>query len=169
MTIIRPVADADFPGLRACLDQVARERRWIAMIEAPPLDQVATFNHRLAQTGLPCQVAVAGGDIVGWCDIRRGALPGYEHGGELGLGVAMSWRGRGIGRRLLAATLAMAETQGLERIELRVYTDNERAIRLYEEFGFVREGLQRRARKLDGVYRDVLLMARLFDAREMLA
>ena len=40
-----------------------------------------------------------------------------------------------------------------------VFTDNEGAIRLYESHGFAREGVKSRARKLEGRYQDVLLMA----------
>ena len=50
---------------------------------------------------------------------------------------------------------------GIERVELTVYVSNKRAIRLYESVGFVREGVKRKGRKLDGVYEDVLMMAKL--------
>jgi RimJ/RimL family protein N-acetyltransferase len=44
-------------------------------------------------------------------------------------------------------------------VELEVYPDNQAAVLLYEQFGFVAEGLRRRARKLDGRYQDIELMA----------
>ena len=47
------------------------------------------------------------------------------------------------------------------RLELEVYVDNEPAIRLYERFGFVREGTMRQYAFRDGVYVDAYLMARL--------
>jgi ribosomal protein S18 acetylase RimI-like enzyme len=68
-------------------------------------------------------------------------------------------RGRGVGRRLAEAAIAAAKAQGAERIELEVFASNTRAITLYETLGFVREGVRRRARKLDGEYDDVVLMA----------
>jgi RimJ/RimL family protein N-acetyltransferase len=43
-----------------------------------------------------------------------------------------------------------------------VFASNTRAFALYERLGFVREGLKRRARKLDGGYDDDVLMALLF-------
>jgi putative acetyltransferase len=50
---------------------------------------------------------------------------------------------------------------GLLRIELGVYADNERAIRMYRRFGFELEGTQRAFALRDGVYVDSLMMARL--------
>ena len=51
----------------------------------------------------------------------------------------------------------------LTRLELIVYTDNAPAIRLYEKFGFVREGLHRRYAYREGTWADVYAMARLRD------
>jgi len=51
------------------------------------------------------------------------------------------------------------ETLNLNRIMLRVYEDNPRAIRCYEKAGFVHEGRLREARYFEGVYRDVMLMS----------
>jgi RimJ/RimL family protein N-acetyltransferase len=104
-------------------------------------------------------VALAGGSVVGWCDIRREFFPSRAHRGTLGMGLLPAWRGRGIGRRLLEATLAQARRSGFKRIELDVHADNPRAIALYEKAGFVREGIVRDASLIDGVFRDAILMA----------
>jgi putative acetyltransferase len=47
------------------------------------------------------------------------------------------------------------------RIELTVYTDNHRAIKLYQKFGFQEEGVRRAYALRDGVYVDALAMGRL--------
>ena len=70
------------------------------------------------------------------------------------MGLLPAWRGRGVGRRLLEATVAKARCEGFKRIELDVYADNPRAIALYEKAGFVREGIVRDASLIDGVFRD---------------
>jgi RimJ/RimL family protein N-acetyltransferase len=75
------------------------------------------------------------------------------------MGVVPEWRGQSVGRRLLDATLAEARRVGFKRIELDVYADNARAIALYEQAGFVREGVMLDASLIDGVYRDAILMA----------
>jgi ribosomal protein S18 acetylase RimI-like enzyme len=75
------------------------------------------------------------------------------------MGVRREWRRHGVGRRLLEEGLGLARSTGLEKIEIEVFNDNEGAIRLYESHGFTREGVKSRARKLEGRYQDVLLMA----------
>lgn len=46
------------------------------------------------------------------------------------------YRGSGFGRALLAATEAEVRTLGLSAVELNVFADNTRAVRLYETSGF---------------------------------
>jgi putative acetyltransferase len=46
-------------------------------------------------------------------------------------------------------------------MELEVFHDNERALRLYERLGFEREGVMRQAALRDGQLRDVVMMAKL--------
>ena len=75
------------------------------------------------------------------------------------MGVMHGFRGQGYGTRLMEATILAAKEYGIERVELEVYASNVPAIRLYEKRGFVHEGVKKNARKLDGQYDDVLLMA----------
>jgi RimJ/RimL family protein N-acetyltransferase len=63
----------------------------------------------------------------------------------------------------MEAGIEAARRLGMERIELEVFASNTRAIALYERVGFVREGLKRRVRKIDGRYDDDVLMAVVFD------
>ncbi|MBU3746926.1 MAG: GNAT family N-acetyltransferase [Burkholderiaceae bacterium] len=85
-----------------------------------------------------------------------------RHASALGISVAKEAQGKGVGTALMAALLDYADRWGqILRIELNVFTDNDRAIGLYERFGFVREGLLRKYALRDGQYVDSLMMARL--------
>lgn len=81
--------------------------------------------------------------------------------GELGnVLVDPDRRGTGIGRRAVETFLDLAfGSAGLDRVELRVFTDNGAAIRSYEACGFRREGVERGAVLREGRRRDVLRMA----------
>ncbi|MBI3513832.1 MAG: GNAT family N-acetyltransferase [Proteobacteria bacterium] len=158
---IRPGGIADIPGTRACLDVVARERRYLAMVEAPAPESSLAWWSGMIERGWPFEIAVDGTRVVGWCDITPQQHPVHRHAGVLGMGLHPDIRGQGVGKRLLSATLDDARRLGLERIELSVYQSNQRARRLYESVGFVVEGVRRRHRKLDGVYEDSTLMALL--------
>jgi ribosomal protein S18 acetylase RimI-like enzyme len=107
-------------------------------------------------------LAVKANDVVvGWCDIVRNPHEGFRHVGRLGMGLLPDYRGRGLGRQLVARAVGAARQAGIERVELEVFASNERAIALYRAFGFVTEGVKRRARKLDGQYEDNVFMALL--------
>lgn len=75
------------------------------------------------------------------------------------MGIVPAYRGRGLGARLLNATLEAAFDAGFVRVELNVHADNGRAVALYDRVGFVREGTQRDAVFVDGEYRDAIAMA----------
>jgi len=98
-------------------------------------------------------------EVVGWCDIVRNPVEGFRHTGRLGMGLIPTYRGQGLGKRLVVETIHSARQVGIERVELEVFASNERAIALYRTLGFVTEGIKRRARKLDGVYDDNVFMA----------
>lgn len=158
---IRPVRVEDAAGHNACVDVIARERRYLGMVQAPPLEDSVRFITLIVENDWPLFVAEAEGGIVGWCDIMPMTRTGFTHCGVLGMGLLEGWRGQGLGRRLAERALAKSAATGLERVQLEVYADNARAIALYEKLCFVREGVRRRARKLDGAYTDIVTMARI--------
>lgn len=85
-----------------------------------------------------------------------------RHAMALGIGVHPDAHGRGVGSVLMDALLRQADDWlGVLRIELTVFADNARAIRLYERFGFEHEGRLRAFALRDGRYVDALTMARL--------
>lgn len=163
---VRPSVEADAEQVWCCLDSVARELRYIAMVEPPTLEEVQAFLRTLAERGVIQFLAVAGSQVVGWCDMTRKPVEGFRHSAVLGMGVLHPYRGRGLGRALLRAVLDAARLRGLSRIEPEVYTSNRSAIALYERFGFTREGIKRSARILDGDVEDILCMALLLPPLE---
>ena len=158
---IRPALDADAEAFHRCLDLVARERRWLAMTTAPPLEASAAYRRMLRAAGGVDLVAIAAaGEVVGWADVERVPWEGMRHVGRLGMGLLPAYRGRGLGRRLLTSALEAAARAGLVRIELEVYASNKPAIALYRAAGFREEGRKVGARELDGRTDDLLIMAK---------
>ncbi|WP_027166797.1 GNAT family protein [Mesorhizobium sp. WSM3224] len=156
---IEPLTLAHVESFHRALDLVSRERKYLSFLEAPPLDQTQRFVEERIARGDPGFVAVVRGDVVGWCDITRHDRPIHAHRGALGMGIVHTYRGRGLGLRLIDATLTQARKAGFVRVELSVHSDNARAISLYDKVGFVREGVQRDAVYIDGEYRDAIMMA----------
>jgi ribosomal protein S18 acetylase RimI-like enzyme len=158
-----PIAEEHIEGFHAAVDGVCRERRYLLFLQAPPLEETRRFVRNNIAKGHPQCVALAGGRVVGWCDILPVDRPTRAHSGVLGLGVAAGFRGKGIGGALMRAALERGRAAGLTRIELSVREDNATARALYERFGFVVEGVQRKAVLVDGQYHQLVAMALLFD------
>ena len=157
--IIQPGSVDLVESFHACFDSVARERVHLASIAAPPLEVIREFTLNAVKGRDIRMFAVDGTRVVGWCDIFVGDKPGFEHAGSLGMGVLKSYRRQGLGNRLVQAAIDLAWDEGLTRVELEVFASNNAAISLYTKFGFEREGLKRRARRVDGKYDDIVLMA----------
>ncbi|MBD9561921.1 GNAT family N-acetyltransferase [Pseudomonas sp. PDM09] len=107
-------------------------------------------------------VALHQGSVIGNIGLEQFSRIRRSHAGSFGMGVAVAWQGKGVGSKLLAAALDVADNwMNLQRVELSVYADNEAAIGLYQKFGFETEGLFRDYAVRDGRLVDTLSMARL--------
>ncbi|HXD20804.1 MAG TPA: GNAT family N-acetyltransferase [Vicinamibacterales bacterium] len=160
---VRRSTPEDFDGFYRCFAEICRERRFLALVDPPAMEQSRAFLEDARRHGMVQYVAAAGPLIVGWCDVIPHRWEGFRHGGRLGMGIAREFRGNGIGRRLLDAAVRGAREAGLSRVELDVFSSNTSAVRLYERYGFVREGLHRKGRIIDGRVEDVLMMGLLLD------
>jgi len=158
---IIPIAESHSESFRECLDAVAREKRYLAQIEASPLERIQAFVRESVANDAVQFVAVAGQRVVGWADIFPAWPQAIKHRGNLGMGILPEYRGQGIGKRLLEACIAKAWASGITRIELESRADNTAALHLYEGLGFTREAVKRRAMRFDDVYYDVVEMSLL--------
>jgi ribosomal protein S18 acetylase RimI-like enzyme len=158
---IVPIGRAHLTGFHAAVDKIAKERRYLAMLEAPSFTRTRRVVLDSLKAGAVHVVAVVDGEVIGWCDLRPKTAPTLRHSAVLGMGIVAAYRRRGIGSRMLATTLELAWARGIRRAELNVRSDNAPAIALYRRFGFVEEGTCRNYIHIDGVDYDALLMARL--------
>ena len=85
-----------------------------------------------------------------------------RHRAVLGISVRKDHWGCGLGSYLMQLAIDQTRTNGFEQLELGVYSDNTRAIHLYEKVGFERCGTIPHAFKLkDGTYRDEIMMVKM--------
>ena len=107
-------------------------------------------------------VAVIDGKAIGAASLHPAEHRRRAHAASIGMAVHDAYAGRGAGTALMRALIDQADRWlNLTRVELTVWSDNDRAIGLYERFGFEREGLLRGYAWRDGGYVDALAMARL--------
>ncbi|MEE9100630.1 MULTISPECIES: GNAT family N-acetyltransferase [Pseudomonas] len=147
-------------GLTALYNDPAVARQVLQMpYQAPELWRKRLSQDSERQVTL---VALHQDEVVGSASLEQSPRVRRSHCGAIGMGVAVAWQGRGLGTRLLAELLEVADNwMNLRRVELTVYTDNQPAIALYRKFGFEVEGELRDYAFRDGAFVDVLSMARL--------
>jgi L-amino acid N-acyltransferase YncA len=106
-------------------------------------------------------VAVDDGDVVGWAALSpTSPRPCYAGVVEHSVYVAEHARGRGVGRALMEALTASADTAGIWTIQTSVFPENAASVALHERAGFRVVGRRERIAQLDGVWRDTLLLER---------
>jgi RimJ/RimL family protein N-acetyltransferase len=147
----------------AAVDSVARERKYLAFLEGPPLAMSRAFVLENLQNNSPHFIAISEDKVVGWCDITSLHRHIFAHTGSLGIGVIADYRGRGIGEELMRAALTRAKEIGLTRIGLTVREHNKAALALYKKIGFIEEGIHRKAVRVEADYEDLISMGLLFE------
>jgi L-amino acid N-acyltransferase YncA len=83
---------------------------------------------------------------------------------ETSVYVARAWRGHGAGRMALEALIESAERAGYWKLVSRIFPENHASRRLIRSLGFREVGIYEKHGKLDGVWRDVIIVERLIPA-----
>lgn len=113
-------------------------------------------------------VAERDGEVVGWASLsawsERRAYAGTSEASEY---VAAPYRGRGIGRAMLARLLREADRGGFHTVIARVADGNRASLRLHRAFGFRRIGVMREVGLKFGRQIDVHLLQRMAPERRV--
>jgi putative acetyltransferase len=159
---VRRAEPTDAEALVALAEAVAREGgRWILTTESwrSARDERRYLKTARRHPDAAVFVAEEDGRVLARLSLARDPHPASRHVADLGLMVAEEARRRGIGRLLLGEAVAWARSAGIHKLELHVFPWNEPALRLYESFGFEREGYRAGQYERDGEYVDAILMA----------
>jgi len=156
MVEIRPLTPADWPAVeRIYAEGIATGN---ATFETEPPTWEEFDAGRLAENRL---VAVEDGEVVGWAALsptsRRECYAGVA---EHSVYVTESARGRGTGRALMEALIEGAQTAGIWTIQTSIFPENAASLALHEGVGFRVVGRRERIARLDGEWRDTLLIER---------
>ncbi|MFJ7725325.1 GNAT family N-acetyltransferase [Neobacillus sp. NPDC097160] len=106
-------------------------------------------------------VAEINGRIIGFSRCEGNKLKRTSHKVEFGVCVLKEFWGYRIGQNLLKESIQWAEANGIKKITLNVLETNDKAIKLYQKYGFEVEGILKRDKVLsDGNYYNTILMGR---------
>ena len=144
----------DGRGMVLALDQLATVDETRRAIDA-------TYQALSADRATSTWVVQVADEVVASGTLRQLWPRACEHVGVLSVTVHPEHQRRGHGKALMSAMLAHGREAGLERVELYVRADNERAQALYRGLGFVHEATRGRFIKAsEGRYVDDYIFCR---------
>ena len=156
MAATRAMRPDDWPAVRAIYEEGIATGHATFQTSAPSWEQWDTDH--LATCRL-----VAEGDrrVVGWAAVTQ--VSGrcvYAGVAEISVYVSSAARGQGIGRQLLMELVRQSEQSGLWTLQAGIFPENAASVAIHERCGFRVVGRREKLGKLNGAWRDVLLLER---------
>lgn len=109
-------------------------------------------------------LALVGDKVIGCLNFTGGIRARIQHTGEFGVSVLKNYWDQGIGTVLVQELIQWAkDSNKVRKLNLRVRSDNDRAIRVYEKIGFIQEGLITREFFISGQFFDCIYMGLTID------
>ena len=152
---------ADAAAITAIYNEGIADR--VATFETEPRT-VAQIAQQLADKGdrFPTVVAERDGQVIAYAGAGAyRSRPAYAGVAEHSVYVARAARGIGAGRAALDALCRVYAERGFWKIVSRIFPENTASLRLHERCGFRVVGVYQRHGKLDGEWRDCVIVERL--------
>jgi phosphinothricin acetyltransferase len=162
-TRTRLATAADAGPIAAIYNEGIADR--IATFETEPRTE-AEVARQLADKGdrFPTVVVERDGHVVAWAGASAyRSRPAYAGVAEHSIYVARAARGTGAGRAALEALCRTYAERGFWKIVSRIFPENTASVRLHERCGFRVVGVYQRHGKLDGQWRDCVIVERLLE------
>jgi L-amino acid N-acyltransferase YncA len=153
---IEPMRQEDWPAVRAIyLQGIATENATFEQT-APEWEKWDAGHLRAARI-----VARSGNEVFGWAALSAvSSRCVYAGVAEVSIYVAAAARGRGVGQKLMARLIADSEAEGIWTLQAGIFPENVASIALHQRAGFRIIGKRERLGKMNGHWRDVVLMER---------
>lgn len=158
---IRPGATADVPAILKIVNHAIEKTTAIYDEDARTLAQQLEWFQQKDSCGDPVLVAEVGGNVVGFATfgIFKPKV-GYRFSVEHSVYVSPEMTGKGIGRQLLSALIAVAREKNIHTMAGYIDSDNAGSIAFHEQFGFEKVGELKEIGFKFGRYLNVTLMQR---------
>jgi L-amino acid N-acyltransferase YncA len=153
---ITPMSEAHWAAVREIYAQGIATRN--ATFETALPDWAEWDARHLSMCRL---VALRGDEVVGWAALSAvSSREVYRGVAEVSVYVADGAQGKGIGSALLSALVAESERNGIWTLQAGILAENDASIHLHEKAGFRIVGCREKIGRLDGQWRDTVLMER---------
>jgi L-amino acid N-acyltransferase YncA len=158
--VIRPAGERDIEAIADIYNEGIATR--LATFETEPRTAADVQAWLVAGERLPVLVAEEGATVLGWARILAYSdRPVYEGVGEVSVYVAEHARGRGLGRALLEELQRNATELGYWKLVGKLFTANAASAGMVRSCGWREVGMHHKHSRLDGEWRDVLLVERV--------
>jgi len=154
--VIGRMKDADWPAVRSIYEEGIATGNASIETELPGWKEWHEGHLRCCRL-----VARLEGRVVGWAALSP-VLSRSAYAGVAGVSIYVSAfvRGRGIGKALLRALVEQSEGAGIWTLQARIFPENTTSVRLHRSCEFRIVGTRERLGRLNGAWRDVVLMER---------
>ena len=161
LVVARLATHEDAAAIARIYNQGIEER--IATFETEPRTPEDIERLLSAREGrYPTVVVERGGEVVAWASAGSyRSRPCYDPIAEHSVYVDRAHRGAGVGRLALEALIAEAEQRGFLKLVSRIFPENVGSLALHRTVGFREVGIYCRHGKLDGAWRDCVIVEKL--------
>jgi L-amino acid N-acyltransferase YncA len=155
----RPAVPSDAEAIAAIYNEGIAERMTTFETRPRRADEISSW----LGTRYPAIAVEEGGVVIGFAasSAYRPARECYSGVAEFSVYVARSARRRGAGSLAMETLIAAAEGAGIWKLLSRAFVENHASRELLRGFGFREVGVYRRHARLDGEWRDVVIVERL--------
>jgi len=102
--------------------------------------------------------------IIGWATLSAvSKREAYRGVAEVSVYIDHVHNGKGIGSKLLTALIIESEVAGFWTLQAGIFPENEASIHLHQKLGFRRIGIRKNIAKMDGIWRDNVILERRSD------
>lgn len=154
----------DLPAIVAIYNSTVPSRQVTADLEPVSIESRHAWFHAHGPNSRPLWVVEEAGRVIAWLSFSDFyGRPAYSHTAEVSIYLDEAARGKGLGKKLLAAALEAAPALKIDTVLGFVFGHNEPSMRLFHSFGFADWGTLPRVAVLDGVERDLVILGRRLD------
>ncbi|WP_318937004.1 GNAT family N-acetyltransferase [Oceanobacillus halotolerans] len=154
--VMDEMTKSDWPAVQAIYEEGIQTGNATFDTVAP------TWEEWNAQHIASCRFVVREDDrVIGWIALSPYSTKrAYQGVAEVSIYISQHSAGKGIGRKLMEILIKESEASGFWTLQAGIFPENTASLTLHKKFGFEEVGIRKRIGKLNGVWRDVVLLER---------